>query len=188
MSQPDDIDPQHLLIFNQQMLAQTVALITAHRETDSPPYAQPVGAHLRHVIEHYEALLHPATAGVVDYDQRPRDRALEHDPGVAQHRVQTLQRRVSLLQGTPLDAPLKVHGLCGLTGEFRYTTASTLCRELVFVASHAIHHFALLQAHCKQHGINVGAEFGRAPSTVANSRATRHATEDTACRTTLLAA
>lgn len=175
-------DPHDVLQFNQQVLAQALALIGAHRQPQSPPFAQPVGAHLRHVIEHYEALLQPGVANVVDYDRRPRDRSVEHNPDVAQARVQALQRRVTMLLDTPLDAPLQVRGLCGLTGEFAFATASTLGRELAFVGSHAIHHFALLQGHCKQHGITLGDEFGRAPSTVAHDRATAQSTEETPCR------
>jgi hypothetical protein len=40
----------------------------------------------------------------------------------------------------------------------------------VFVASHAVHHFALLHAYCLQQGIPIGENFGKAPATVANER------------------
>jgi hypothetical protein len=165
-----DIDRERLLHFNVQVLDQALALVAAHREAGAPDYARPVGAHLRHVIEHYEALLQPAEAGVVDYDQRPRDGTLERDPALADARLRTLRRRLTAWAGPALDAPLRVRGVGGVAGDFAFCLVSSLARELVFVASHAIHHFALLHGHCLQRGIRLGAEFGRAPATVAHER------------------
>lgn len=163
-------DTQRLLQFSIDVLAQALSLVASHELPDAPDYAAPVGTHLRHVIEHYEALLSPAEPGSVDYDQRPRDRELEREPAQARARLEAL--RVCLLQWTDaqLDAPLQVRGLGGLGGDFDFAVASSTGRELVFVASHAIHHYAMLQAHCEQHGIPISAEFGRAPATIAYER------------------
>lgn len=161
-------DTQRLLQFSIGVLTQALALVVSHEQPGAPDYATPVGAHLRHVIEHYEALLWPAEPGSVDYDRRPRDRELERVPAVARARLEALQARLRQWSETPLDAPLKVRGLGGLAGDFEFAVASSSGRELVFVASHAIHHFALLRAHCMQHGISINAHFGRAPATVAH--------------------
>ncbi len=58
--------------FNDQALAVAIA----NRVAGSSVFAGTVGAHLRHVIEHYDALLFPVVAGEVHYDRRKRDRAL----------------------------------------------------------------------------------------------------------------
>lgn len=162
---------QRLLRFNTAVLNQALALVAAHQKPDAPAYAYPVGAHLRHVIEHYEALIVPNEPGVVDYDRRPRDRELATKTSVAHMRLQGLLRRLAGWTGSSLDAPLQVRGLGGLAGNFHFAVTSSMGRELVFVASHAIHHFAVLQPHCAQHGIAISAEFGRAPATVAHERA-----------------
>jgi hypothetical protein len=165
---------ERLVRFNQQVLAQGLALVAAHEAPGAPAYPRPVGAHLRHVIEHYDALLSPATAGVVDYDLRARDAELERLPAVARGRIAGLQARLDCLaqvSGADAESPLRVRGIGGVAGDFGFEVGSTLGRELVFVASHAVHHFALLQQHCQQHGIAVGAEFGTAPATVAHARA-----------------
>ena len=81
MTSPD-APTARLLRFNRDVLAQALALAAAHELPGAPPYLRPVGVHLRHVIEHYEALLYPAEAGVVDYDSRPRDALLEQDPSL----------------------------------------------------------------------------------------------------------
>ena len=168
MSPHQDPPTQRLLQFGIDVLGQGLALVAAHERPGAPAYAAPVGAHLRHVIEHFEALLTTAEPGVVDYDQRPRDRELERRPTVARARLEALQARLSAWTDAQLAAPLQVRGLGGMAGEFDFAVASSAGRELVFVASHAIHHYALLQAHCRQHGIGVDAGFGRAPATIAH--------------------
>lgn len=166
-----DPHARRLLRFNAAVLNQALSLVAAHQKPDAPDYAYPVGAHLRHVIEHYEALLLPSEPGVVDYDQRPRDRELATQAAVAQTRLHRLLRRLAQWSEANLGAPLQVRGLGGLAGDFHFAVNSSLGRELVFVASHAIHHYALLQPHCTRNGIAISAEFGRAPATVAHERA-----------------
>jgi hypothetical protein len=156
--------------FNADVLRHGLAIVQAHERPGAPPYARPVGAHLRHVIEHYEALLHPPEPGVVDYDARPRDSALEHDPAVARQRLLALLLRLGAAD-LALDAPVQVRGRGGLSDTFGFGVVSSIGRELVFAASHAIHHHAMLTAHCNQHGIVVDQRLGQAPATVAHARA-----------------
>jgi hypothetical protein len=166
---------ERLLGFSQQMLDQALAVVGAHTAPGAPPFASPVGAHLRHVIEHYDALVHGLHDGVVDYDGRPRDRRMEADPALARARL--LELRQMLGQWTPdmLDRPVQVLGLCGPAGDFDFNVASSVGRELAFLASHAVHHFALLAAHLQRHGVSMPAHFGKAPGSVANEIATRRA-------------
>ena len=160
-----------LLAFNQQLLAQAHALAAAHHAARLPDYAAVAGAHLRHLIEHFEALLLPATAGAVDYDSRLRDAALQACPQLAQQRLQALHEQLDDWHAEMLDRPVQVMGRAGHQGEVGFNVASTIGRELAFVASHTVHHFALLADHCRQHGIHTPAHFGKAPATVAHERA-----------------
>ena len=163
-------DARRLLRFNREVLAQALSLVAAHEGPGRPALAGPVGAHLRHIVEHYEALLGAAALpALVDYDRRPRDREIERCPALARQRLTALQQR--LATAIALDTPLQVRGRGGLAGEFEFTVGSTLGRELVFVASHAVHHYALLQTHCTANGIELPADFGKAPATVAHERA-----------------
>lgn len=169
---PQFPEPQaaRLLRFNVQIIEQALSLVAEHALPGRPAYAGPVGAHLRHVIEHHEALLFPACTGVVDYDQRPRNRDVERSAGLARTRLVALQARMASWTDAEADSPVTVHGQGGLSGEFGFVVESTLGRELAFVASHAVHHFALLQVHCTQQGIATAADFGKAPATVAHER------------------
>lgn len=166
-------DAERLLRFNAELLTQALALVAVHQAANAPAYAGPVGAHLRHVIEHHEALVFPAHSGIVDYDGRARDRELERQPALAHARLWALQARLSAWPNAALDTPLRVLGLGGVNGEFAFSVGSTLGRELAFVASHAVHHFALLHAHCAQQGLFTPAGFGLAPATQAHARASQ---------------
>jgi len=163
-------DAADLQRFNRDVLGQALALVREHLAKTGVSYAGPVGAHLRHVIEHYDALRAAGDGGVVDYDQRPRDRELECCPQTAHRRLLVLDRWLADAGAVALDAPLRVRGRAELTGERAFSVASTLGRELVFVAGHAVHHYALLKDHCRRHGIEVDIDFGKAPSTVAHER------------------
>lgn len=171
MLRPHDSDAKRLLQFSAAVLGQAALLVVAHRPSGASAYVDPIGAHLRHVIEHYEALLQPRLPGVIDYDERPRDRELQTNPDVALRRLHALLRRLEDRTAADLDAAVRVRGRGGLAGEFGFAVSSSVGRELVFVTSHAIHHYALLRPHCMQHGIAIAADFGRAPATVAHETA-----------------
>lgn len=188
---------ERLLGFNQQVLDQALALVGGHEvpgaPQSAPAFAGPVGAHLRHVVEHYEALVNGLTLGVVDYDGRPRDRQLEASPTLARQRLLSLREVIGQWTPDMLNRPVQVLGQGGITGDFDFCVTSSVGRELAFLASHAVHHFALLVEHLQRHGVPVPAHFGKAPATVANEIAARRAapqpqTKELSCFTPSLAA
>jgi hypothetical protein len=164
-----DTDAAPLLNFNILLLEQALALVAAHERPGSPAFGDTAGPHLRHVIEHHEALLMPLQAGVADYDRRARDRQLERQPALARQRLLALQRCLRAHAEADLSAPVRVPGLAGQHGESAFAVMSTFGRELAYVASHAVHHHALLRAHCVQHGLIVAETFGVAPATAAHA-------------------
>jgi hypothetical protein len=157
--------------FSDAVLAQLERLAAQHEAEGAPPFAALVGPHLRHVIEHYEALLAGRGRGAVDYDRRARDRALEQSPRLARRRIAALRRALHDDAGGEPDEPLLVGTLGGIDGRWPLATASTFGRELVFLASHAVHHAALLREPCLRLGLALPPEFGVAPSTLAHRQA-----------------
>jgi len=169
---------QHPLVStNGLLIDQAVALACCFADAPAGAYAAnyaaQIGPHLRHVIEHLDALLAGLKHGEVDYDRRPRDTALERHPGLAAQRLRLLRHALDGLTPPQLALPLTVHGQTGLAGEWGFASASSLGRELAFMASHTVHHFALLRAHCVQLGLPVPEDFGKAPATVAHARRPR---------------
>ena len=72
-----------------------------------------------------------------------------------------------------LDQPVDVRTRGGLQGEHNFSTRSTVARELMFLNSHATHHFAILQGYARQRGETLGTGVGRAPATVAHEQRQR---------------
>lgn len=172
---PTDPQTAGLVAFALDVLEEARALVGQYVAAGIPGYADQVGPHLRHVIEHHEALLAPRTPGVIEYDARPRDRRLETDPQAAEAALSRLART---LRDGRFDsrAPVAVVGVAGLDGESDFATASTLGRELVFNAMHAVHHFALLRPACLAAGLSLPAGFGKAPATRRHEAQAAHST------------
>ncbi len=58
-----------------------------------------------------------------------------------------------------------------VAGDARPETSSTLGRELIFLLSHAVHHFALMKLIAETMGFGTDDTFGVMPSTLADERA-----------------
>lgn len=144
--------------------------IAALAERSGLPFQQQIGPHLRHIIEHYETLLSGLEQGVIDYDNRRRNRAIEQDPSVARRSCEDLITRFGdrLQQPWPESVAVVFDG--GVSGDHRFVSGSTPLRELLFVAGHAVHHYALLSLAMKHAGITVPDIIGKAPATVRYER------------------
>jgi len=163
-------DLAKLIDYNVDVLGQALQVLAAHAAAPGSDYTSHTGPHLRHVIEHYEAFTQHVASHSVDYDSRARDRAPERDMEVARTRIVSLQQQLKALDLADLTEPLAVHMRGGLGGEENFVSFSSVARELLFVASHAVHHYALIQLHCKAQGISLGDDFGKAPATVRHAR------------------
>jgi len=124
-----------------------------------------VGAHFRHCLDFYDSFLVGLGSGRIDYDDRKRDPSSESDPVSAAERFQEIVRALEAIPEQDGDRPLSVRGDGspeGDTGWFR----STVGRELQFLLSHTIHHFALIGFMLRAEGFEIDASFGVAPSTL----------------------
>jgi len=129
------------------------------------------GAHFRHVLDACLRLLDGHAEGRVDYDRRERELCIEVDPRWAAQRYrETIAglRELARLDPTAvlrvrMDAPAGIPAAEGWQ-------ESSLGRELGFLASHAIHHYALIALLLRTIGIEPGEEFGVAPSTLEHWR------------------
>lgn len=122
----------------------------------------PVGSHLRHILDHYQSLISGAPSGRVDYDDRKRNSRLERDPDAAAKAVAEVMAALSNL-ATGGNVQVKMnHG--GSTTEW---SQSSVERELQFLVSHTVHHFALMKAVLQRSNVPLNADFGVAPSTLA---------------------
>jgi uncharacterized damage-inducible protein DinB len=137
-----------------------------------------VGAHFRHVADAVECFVDGVILGMVDYDQRRRDPRHEYDRQLARARFEALAQKVrdldlsALAPGIDvvLDAPEAASDVAP-----DVATRSTPAREMSFLASHAIHHEALIAIVLRVQGVAVEPECGMAPATL------RHAAGGATC-------
>lgn len=124
-----------------------------------------VGRHFRHVVEFYEQLLH-RKGGTVDYESRRRDARVETDPAHAASVVEGLIALLEALRSSRADAPLAVTTEVLDADGSPVVTPSSVGRELASLASHTIHHYAIIAFLLRGSGVKLPRHFGVAPSTV----------------------
>jgi hypothetical protein len=136
--------------------------------TADPASFHRVGPHLRHCLDHFEALRRGLDAGQVEYDARDRDPSLENDPACCQAAIQATDTWLrELAESSPdLQTPLIVsQASCSTAAPTE--SRSTLERELIFLSGHTIHHLAVVSWICKEIGIELPDDFTLAFSTQA---------------------
>ena len=122
-----------------------------------------VGGHVRHVIEHYQAVLTARESGELNYEKRARDLRIETEGGHAIEALGRIERDlVSLSASGAADVMLR---LAAETTEGGLLVTS-LARELEFLVSHTVHHYALVAVLAHAHGVIMPTDFGMAPSTL----------------------
>jgi len=124
-----------------------------------------IGGHFRHVVDHYSRLIDGVNSGLVDYDARERDVRIEQDREFACQTVARLLIASEPLSNFDPSHPLPVACAVNPDGESP-TVESSLGREMVFVVSHAVHHYAIMAMMGRSLGVPVPERFGYAPSTL----------------------
>ncbi len=121
-----------------------------------------VGVHFRHNLDFVSAFLDGLESGRIDYGARARDERISIERQYALSRMRTALSLLSAADQNAFDCRLEVRS---------ETNAAVWCgssglRELEFLLSHTIHHYALIAYKLSARGIDVPENFGVAPSTV----------------------
>lgn len=124
-----------------------------------------VGAHFRHVFDHYECFLAGLGEGRIDYDRRGRDLDVESSRSAALEKAARLRAGLEGCLTVDADRPLVVLVDCGERDQ-RFESRSTFARELQFLVSHTVHHYAVIALLLRSRGVEPGTDFGVAPSTL----------------------
>ncbi len=136
----------------------------------NPHFASSAGTHMRHILDHYLALQDGLSQGLVNYNKRNRYSNVESCPKTALLEWQKIEKWLKYVSQLDADLPLIVVCETSVNDTQNTQTKSTLARELVFVSSHAIHHFSLLAVINSLLGNKDKANFGIAPSTASYIR------------------
>ncbi|MGE9290390.1 MAG: DinB family protein [Puniceicoccales bacterium] len=145
-------------------------LSDAHYTAVQPPtFPSSVGAHLRHVLDHYDSLLDGLESGIIDYHSRNRDAETEKNRQRALERIETIRTRLTGENGIQPTPPEALRLRVSIEDPSA-TIPTSPERELFFGLSHTIHHYALIATIARNFGHPVPGDFGVAPSTLAHRK------------------
>ena len=140
-------------------------------------YARPLegtgsslGAHYRHVLDHFLCLVEGIRTGQVNYDQRRRNPQVEGSVTCARLVTEELVDQLGELSPEILQRECFVTYSVGYDETEAEAVKSNLAREVMFCVGHAIHHYAILRLLCAGLGVKLPYAFGIAPSTLKHLR------------------
>ena len=125
-----------------------------------------LGAHYRHVLDHFLCLIEGIRTGEVNYDQRRRNPQLENSTVQARRVTEALIDEFRDLSPNALQQECFVSYRVGYGESGQEAVPSNVAREIMFCVGHAIHHYAILKLLCSGAGVDLPYEFGVAPSTL----------------------
>jgi hypothetical protein len=125
-----------------------------------------IASHFRHCLDVYDCFLRGIETGLINYDARERDLSCERDRLETQRRIARLIPSLREINGVDVDAPYYVI-LEGKLKHESFPSASSLGREVQFLLSHTVHHYALVAVILRAQGRVIPPEFGVAPSSLA---------------------
>lgn len=128
-----------------------------------------IGGHFRHNIEHYQNFLGGYKEGIIDYDDRARDWRIENDLAFTCETIKEIIQQLEhlgQLEQSVIQQELRIKMDSGSTQCNENGSQSTIQRELQFLLSHTIHHYALIAVICNIFEYKLPKEFGVAPSTL----------------------
>ena len=132
-----------------------------------PSFESPIGTHVRHIVDHYTCFLDGLETGSIDYDNRARDGSVETDRSAAAAAMSAVVDRLLAIDVSARDRELAVHMDCGGgPDEAGLRGRSSVQRELQFLVSHTVHHYALVAVMLRLEGREPFDGFGVSPSTL----------------------
>lgn len=125
-----------------------------------------IGAHLRHCLDFYSAFLRGIGQGKVNYDLRERNELIETSRLTASAKISETIAQLQQLPANATDRELLVKLEGEQSDKSSAWNRSSIGRELQFLLSHTVHHYALIAVLLRMQGIQPAADFGIAPSTL----------------------
>lgn len=135
----------------------------------APHVTSTIGEHFRHLLDLFHAI-NLANGKVIDYNFRRRGHTVEKSRETAIKEIDHLIDWLEQMSRTELASPVNILTEVSMTETQTHSMASTLERELTFVALHANHHFAMAKVIISVLNLNVSESFGLAPNTLSYLR------------------
>ncbi|MBK8086886.1 MAG: DinB family protein [Chitinophagaceae bacterium] len=121
-----------------------------------------IGQHMRHIIELYQCLMSGYDAGIVCYDHRKRDIAIETNKDLAGELLAEILSSVNRQ-----NKELQLESWHGDADPSMISLHTNYYRELMYNLEHSVHHMALIRVGLKELSTEpVSENFGIASSTI----------------------
>lgn len=129
---------------------------------------QPIGTHVRHIVDHYWAFQHGLAEGSIDYNRRNREAAIEREPVLA---IKALKEIYTWFENQPLEN-VRIDVISEISISHIETAKIDSCtdRELIYLINHTLHHVAYANLLATSLGIKTHAHLGVAPATASYLR------------------
>jgi len=147
-----------------------VQLAESLQQISQQEYVQPcktlfdntIGQHVRHIIELFQCLEKGYEPGIVNYEKRKRDQAIETDKEFASRLLLDIHSGLNKSnKELTLEATYDDHSVTPIH------IATNYFREIAYNLEHTIHHMALIRVGLTEvASINLPDDFGVASSTV----------------------
>jgi len=165
-------DSTFYLKANQSLLWQLKEQLTLLRESPDPIYRKTtpniegasIGAHLRHILDFYQAFCEGLESGKVNYDHRDRNPETEQLLSKGLFEIERIIEALNFVARFQ-SQPLLVKNSVSIDGPEPYLR-SNLTRELQMLHSHTTHHMAIIGIILQLNQVFIQPSFGKAPSTI----------------------
>ena len=165
------MDRSSLISAAEDVLRQGIALLDSidedtYSRKEEGPWGSSIGAHYRHVLDHFLCLIEGLWEFQINYDHRRRNRDIETSVQVARSTTRELFEALAAIPEDVLRGDCTVVYSVGYGDSSAQNVHSVVGRELMFCVGHAIHHYAIMKLLCSVREVGLPDEFGIAPSTL----------------------
>lgn len=152
-----------------EQIQQTLDVVNECQNRDDIYDNHNIGKHLRHVYDHFIAVMNGSASGDINYNLRNRDSMIERDINASYQQLAALVTWVENL-AAPAEEVVQVISEVDCAKEQSQTFTSTLGRELLYLINHTIHHLAFIKLLLSHQNIMLPEAIGLAPSTASYLR------------------
>ncbi|HED35960.1 MAG TPA: hypothetical protein ENJ08_17325 [Gammaproteobacteria bacterium] len=130
-----------------------------------PYFISSCGEHMRHILDHFNAIKADFNSGTIDYDARQRGSDIETSIHCAQNSISEIKNWLRSLDSEHLNKALHIQTEVSVSEKHITRTPSCLGRELVFASTHAVHHYSMMSVAMQMQDLTADRNFGIAPAT-----------------------
>jgi len=131
----------------------------------APNFMSSAGAHIRHIIDHYLAIIVGIEKNLINYDIRSRGSQIETSPEAAIKEIDEISHWIKQLSDDKLYKAVTLTTEISITNKNVQIVQTSIARELIFASSHAVHHFAMITQISIAQKKALPVSFGLAPAT-----------------------